>query len=115
MNATVERPSTQALIFGSRALKRPLHFDGPDYKPEQDRERLTGQIRRVYACMASGQWMSLRQIAAATGDPEASVSAQLRHLRKPRFGGHCVEKVHIGQGLYHYRLIVNTPPQPLDS
>ena len=111
MNATAElpAPSTSALLQGSRTLQRPLHFDGPDYSPEQDQERLTGQVRRVYACMASGQWLTLRQIAALTGDPEASVSAQLRHLRKPRFGGHRVEKNYLGRGLYEYRLIVSTP------
>ena len=41
------------------------------------------------------------------GDPEASASAQLRHLRKPRFGSHTVEKRNRGArefGLWEYRL-----------
>lgn len=41
------------------------------------------------------------------GDPAASVSAQLRHLRKPRFGGFVVEKRPRGdreRGLWEYRL-----------
>lgn len=37
-------------------------------------------------------WLTLREIAALTHYGEASISAQLRHLRKTRFGGHRVEK-----------------------
>ncbi len=51
------------------------------------------------------------EIATCTLTPPASVSAQLRHMRKPRFGGHTVEREYVGDGLYNYRLIVNmTPP-----
>jgi hypothetical protein len=39
-----------------------------------------------------------------TGAPPASVSAQLRHLRKPRFGGFTVEKRYLRDGLYTYRV-----------
>ena len=55
--------------------------------------------------MVDGQERSLGQIAEATGDPESSVSAQLRHLRKPRMGGHTVKKRYIDQGLFVYKLI----------
>ena len=41
-----------------------------------------------------------------TGDPESSISAQLRHMKKERFGGHAIEKGYLGNGLYTYRLIV---------
>jgi hypothetical protein len=37
-------------------------------------------------------WRTLAEIARATRYPEASVSAQLRHLRKSRFGGYRVRK-----------------------
>ena len=30
----------------------------------------------------------------------------MRHLRKPRFGGHTIEREHLGGGLYRYKLIV---------
>jgi hypothetical protein len=103
-------PAANPVLAGALQLRnRPLHFDGPGEEDKSQRtERLTGQIQRVYACMASGQWRTLTQIADATGDPEASVSAQLRHLRKARFGGHTVERRHIGGGLYEYRLLVRT-------
>lgn len=92
-------------LFGS-----PPHFNGPEYVPRLDLERLTGQIRRVYNCMADGCWRSLDQIADQTGDPQASISAQLRHLRKERFGSHTVNKKRAGsphQGLFVYQLIIN--------
>lgn len=80
-------------------------FDGPAYDPKLDDKRLTGQLKRVFDLMADGQWRTLRQIADQTGDPEASVSAQLRHLRKPRFGAHQVERRHVEGGLFEYQLI----------
>lgn len=82
---------------------------GPAYQPQHDQVRLTGQIQRVYQCMKDGQWRTLDEIAVATGDPHASISAQLRHLRKDRFGGHQVDKRRRGNpeaGLYEYRVEV---------
>ena len=81
------------------------HFNGDDYQPERDKERLRGQILRVYTAIKDGRWRTLRQLAEITGDPEASVSAQLRHLRNPRFGGHEIVKRYIKNGLYEYRLV----------
>jgi len=37
-------------------------------------------------------WMTLEELAHKTGYAEASISAQLRHLRKPQNGGFVVEK-----------------------
>ena len=84
------------------------HFNGADYVPEFDDARLVGQMQRVYDLMIDGRWRTLQQIADATGDPHASVSAQLRHLRKPRFGSFVVERQPRGdrtRGLFEYRLI----------
>lgn len=83
-----------------------VRFNGTDYKPERDNARLSGQILRVFNCMKDGKWRTLNLISDITGDPEASISAQLRHLRKERFGGHTVEREYIEKGLYKYRLIV---------
>lgn len=85
-------------------------FDGSDYEPEFDKARLTGQIKRIFDCMKNGCWRTLEEIQQLTGDPQASISAQLRHLRKERFGGHTIEKQPRGsreRGLFEYRLIVN--------
>lgn len=84
-----------------------FRFDGSDYVHERDSVRLTGQLFRVFEAIKDGHWYTLNAIAEVTEDPPASVSAQLRHLRKPRFGGYTVEKKHIENGLYVYRLVLN--------
>jgi hypothetical protein len=84
-------------------------FDGSDYDPRFDDQRLKKQIGRVWACMSDGLWRTLAEIQAETGDPQASISAQLRHLRKPRFGGYVVNKRargDRGRGLFEYQLEV---------
>lgn len=92
------------------------HFNGPTYAPLFDHARLTKQFDRVFAAASDGKWRTLRELADATGDPESSISAQLRHARKPRFGSHTVEKRPRGDrglGLYEYRLVVNAALRPL--
>jgi len=92
------------------------HFNGSDYVPTLDFKRLTGQCKRVFDCMSDDKWWTLGEIAQTTEDPEASVSAQLRHLRKDRFGGHTILKRRRGdpkQGLFEYRLIPNYSQQKL--
>ena len=45
--------------------------------------------------LSAGQcatWLTLDELAKLTHYPPASISAQLRHLRKPRYGGFVVEK-----------------------
>jgi hypothetical protein len=39
-------------------------------------------------------WVSLEELANKTRYPQASISAQLRHLRKRQYGGFVVEKRH---------------------
>ena len=39
-----------------------------------------------------GSWLTLRELAQLTQFGEASISAQLRHLRKPKYGSYVVEK-----------------------
>ena len=84
-----------------------MRFNGSDYDQERDAPRLSNQYKRVFELMQDGEWRALREIADLTGDPEASVSAQLRHMRKERFESHVIEKKYIENGLYHYRLLVN--------
>ena len=87
-----------------------MHFNGPDYNPLLDKERLSKQIGRIFTFMKDQEWKTLSEIAISTNDPEASISAQLRHLRKKRFGNHTVNKIRRGnpkQGLFEYQLIVN--------
>ena len=81
---------------------------GPTFDPALDEERLNDQILRVYRLMVDQQWRTLGEIAQETGDPEASISAQLRHLRKPKFGSFEVDKRRRGlatTGLWEYCLL----------
>ena len=82
-------------------------FNGDVYDPVYDDERLTKQIGRVWDAMIDGRWRTLAEIEALTRDPQASISAQLRHLRKPRFGAYLVDKRPRGDrssGLFEYRV-----------
>lgn len=97
----------QTTLFDNELKYR---FDGPVYSPEKDNARLTGQIERIFSLMKDARWRTLEEISKATNDPPASISAQLRHLRKMRFGRHAVDKRPRGersQGLWEYRLIIN--------
>ena len=62
---------------------------------------------RVKKACRSGVPMTLAAISKETGDPEASISAQLRHLRKEKHGAHTVDKIHISHGLYLYQVTLN--------
>lgn len=84
-----------------------LRFDGETYDPDRDRERLSRQLYAVLDVMKDGIWRTLPDLANATQSPEASVSARLRDLRKPRFGAHTVERQYLKKGLFQYRLILN--------
>lgn len=84
-----------------------MTFNGSDYDPIFDNVRLSNQHERVKAAMIDGKWRTLDEISEITGDPHASISAQLRHLRKPRFGMWIISKRSRGdrlRGLFEYRL-----------
>jgi hypothetical protein len=96
-------------------------FDGATYSPVFDYERLCGQNRKVYDLMRDGNWRTLYEIETGIRDldpqariSQASVSARLRDLRKPRYGAHTVNRRPRGErsaGLFEYQLII----RPLDS
>jgi predicted transcriptional regulator len=79
-------------------------FDGADVIPSRDELRLFNQLDRVWFLMKDGRWRTLDEISELTGDPPASISAQLRNLRKKKFGSHVVERQYIDSGLYKYRV-----------
>ena len=61
-------------------------------------KRIARQRQRDVLCdvMLSARqcetWLTLEELAKLTHYPPASISAQLRHLRKPEYGGFVVEK-----------------------
>lgn len=83
--------------------------DGATYSPRKDRAPLNAQAQRVWDVLAGGRWLTLAEIAAETGDPEASVSARLRDFRKPKFGEHEVSRRRrADHRVWEYRLVVET-------
>lgn len=81
-----------------------MYFDGQTYNAARDRDRLGAQMERVFDAMSDHQWHTLPHLSEVTGDPEASVSARLRDLRKQRFGAHSIERKYVERGLFTYRL-----------
>ena len=95
-----------------------MNYGGSDYDPAFDEARLDNQLGRIYSLMIDGRWKTLSEIAAATGDHEASISSQLRHLRKERFGGYIVNKRRRGdpgRGLWEYQLLEPVPKQLIQA
>ena len=86
-----------------------MHFDGETFDAARDEARLTSQLDRVRDLMADGRWWTLKQVAANLGASEASVSARLRDLRKPRFGAFRVERRYVERGLWQYRVLAPMP------
>lgn len=82
---------------------------GSTYERRYDLRRLNEQARRVFVLMGDGEWHTLAEISAATGDSTPSISARLRDFRKSQFGGHEVERRARNRfcGIYEYRLILN--------
>lgn len=83
-----------------------LLFDGETFSPTLDGERLSTQLVAVRDYMNShNDWRTLKQISTNLNSaPEASVSARLRDLRKPKFGGFTVLRRRVTGGLYEYRI-----------
>ena len=57
--------------------------------------------------MSDSRWRTLSSISGITGDPESSISARLRDMRKPRFGSHIIEREYVERGSHKYRLVIN--------
>lgn len=84
-------------------------FDGSDIDSQKDNARLTGQIKVIFDLMKDGKFRTLREIEDLTNFPQSSISAQLRNLRKERFGSFDVEKISRGDrenGLFEYRILI---------
>jgi hypothetical protein len=92
---------------------------GPSYRGDLDGNRLSTQQDRLRVFMlqnsARNRWLTLAEIRSGLESrwiakfPEASISAQLRHLRKIAFGSHRLEKRRRGAGtagIYEYLLSV---------
>lgn len=87
-------------------------FDGRTFSARLDHSRLSRQLVVVRELMLDGRWRTLAEISMAVGEPEASVSARLRDLRKEKFGGYEVgrrRKGEAGRGVHEYRVTQGAP------
>ena len=83
----------------------PTLFDGITINDERDNGRLNAQLQAVRCIMLEhSAWFTLSNLSYLTGYPEASVSARLRDLRKPKFGSFNVERKYVERGLWAYRV-----------
>lgn len=80
-------------------------FSGNTFNQEQDGARLTGQLGRVAAVMADGDWHTLAELAQKCGGSEAAISARIRDFRKPKFGAMEVTTERVRAGLWRYKLV----------
>ena len=67
---------------------------GPAYDKNIDEPALSSQRNRIKHWLLPNDhlWFTLAELSVQLGYPEASISAQLRHLRKPQFGGYLINK-----------------------
>jgi hypothetical protein len=68
---------------------------------DQELQSADTQIARVYRALRGGEWATLPELHDRTGDPVASISAQLRHLRR---GGFTINRRARKRGLFEYSL-----------
>lgn len=83
--------------------------DGVAFDARRDGKRLNDQMRAVWEIVRDEQWYTLHQLHGLTGYPEASISARLRDLRKPEIMGCTVEREYLSNGLWRYRVVLQTP------
>lgn len=86
-----------------------VKFDGSDIDSEKDNLRLAGQLKVIYDLVKDGKYRTLREIEDQTNYPQSSISAQLRNLRKERYGSFNIEKRSRGDrenGLFEYRIVI---------
>lgn len=81
----LEKRNVQLNSSRRQALAGPLA--GPSRRRQRD--VLCDVMLSASQCDA---WLTLEELAKLTHYPPASISAQLRHLRKQEFGGYEVEK-----------------------
>lgn len=110
---SIQAHSDQLPLPGHRA---PAPFSGYTYCRELDEARLTSLLRKVlWNLLRSGSWWTLAQLRERCGGSEAGISARIRDLRKPRFGGFRIEhRRRQGaekSGLWEYRLAVGLVTQ----
>lgn len=83
-------------VLGAEGRMGAAHGIGAWARRREDSRQYESQLAAIRKLMrravVRGAWLTLSEIAKATEFGEASISAQLRHLRKKEHGGYRVEK-----------------------
>jgi len=83
-------------VLGAEARTVAAHGIRGWARRREDARQYESQLAAIRKLMrravVRGAWLTLYEIAKATEFGEASISAQLRHLRKKEHGGYRVEK-----------------------
>lgn len=103
------RPSFSQRV--SKGSPEEGEFAGRTFVPNRDEARLRGQEMAVFKVLQDGEWHTLNELAEKCGGSTQAISARIRDLRKPEFGGFDVKAENFGGGLWKYRLIA-LPSQP---
>lgn len=78
--------------------------DGVTFEVGRDGKRLNDQLLRVFKAMRDGEWHTLYELHDLTGDPEQSISARIRDMRKPKILGATIDREYVANGVFRYRL-----------
>lgn len=78
--------------------------DRAAYDPEADKDRRRKQLGRVYSVLRDGLWHGLPELTERAGGLATSVSARIRDLRKPKFGGREIQARCFGRNVWKYRM-----------
>jgi len=81
-------------------------FDGKHFDAEKDQARLTAQMKGIYKVLQGAKvWMTVAEIEGETDYPQPSISAQLRNMRKAKFGSLDVRgRYRQGTRIFEYKL-----------
>lgn len=108
--STITRASAGSADPSSPRTAPTVHFDSGVRLEREDHVRLGAQIARVRSVLADGGWWSVPRLHNAiffrfdVRDPEPSISAQIRNLKKTKHGGHAIERRRVGN-VYEFRLV----------
>lgn len=91
MRNSKSRLGKRSVVWGTKRVQGRRTTGGPLAGASRRRQRdvLCDVMLSASQC---DTWLTLEELAKLTHYPPASISAQLRHLRKQEFGGYEVEK-----------------------
>ena len=90
------------------AKQFPPQMDGATFEEPRDGNRLRAQLEAVRTTISDGKPYTLAELERLTGAPQASVSARLRDLRKPKFGNYDIRRDYIADGVWSYRMVLDS-------